>query len=141
MATRRQIVEGAASILAKRGKRKLAHAVMQIRGISKKGRATVEVFLAVLTSKLTQYDMSESRKEMKRRIPTNIYRLGLLFEASEKVRNDMTKQKLLNEDTPEALEKLKKSLNTHFTRGFRPVKTVITRIDKYIQTGKIPSLK
>jgi hypothetical protein len=103
--------------------------------------ATVEVFLAVLDSKLTQYDMSESRKEMKRRIPTNIYRLGHLLGASSKVRDDMKKANVLKEDSPEALEKLKKSLGARFIPGFRPVKTVLKRIDAYIKTGKFPSLK
>lgn len=90
---------------------------------------TVEAFLFMLTSRLTQYDMRLSMKD------GNIYRLGLLFAALEKVRKDV--QDVAKSQEPQALEKLKQSLNTRF-KTLKPVDRTIRDIDAFLATGKTP---
>lgn len=98
--------------------------------------ATVRSFIALLTAKLTKYDRQESKREMKRGIPTNIYRLAHLFGASEKVEADM--KPYMKRDDPEAMKELRKSLGKHFTEGFRPIKAVLKALDAWEVGGKIP---
>ena len=90
---------------------------------------TVEAFLFMLTSRLTQYDMRLSMKD------GNIYRLGLLFAALEKVRKDVLD--VAKSQEPEALERLKQSLNTRF-KTLKPVDRTIKDIDAFLATGKPP---
>ena len=99
--------------------------------------ATVECFLMVLTSKLTQYDMRETRRELKRG-GGNIYRLGLLFEALERVRSAV--DKYLQRDDREAMQALRAAMLSHFTPEFSPVRNVEKQIDRWLLQGKPPSL-
>lgn len=48
-------------------------------------KPTVEQYLFKPTSVLTQYDMKESKREVKRG-NANVYRLGLLFERAEEIK-------------------------------------------------------
>lgn len=99
---------------------------------------TVKTFLAVASSKLTQYD-----ERLQKRQP-NIYRLGHYFGALEKVEADVSRHK--NDDSPEALEALRQSLLRRFTsRGGKsdlpPIRNVIKQIDAFLESGKLPSLR
>lgn len=102
-------------------------------------KGTVRVFLEVLVTKLIKHDQRLSKNEMKRRGLPNIYRMGHLLGAKQKVEEDM--KAYLDADTPEAMEALKQSLNTRFTEGFTPVKATIKQIDAWLTGGKLPRLK
>jgi len=99
--------------------------------------ATVECFLMILTSKLTQYDIRETRREMKRG-GGNIYRLGLLFEALEHVRSSVSQY--LDRDDREAMQALRAAMLAHYTPGFGPVRNVEKQIDKWLLQGIAPSI-
>jgi hypothetical protein len=105
-----------------------------------KGPCTVHKYLMVLTSKLTQYDQKENLREMKRGGRGNIYRLGHLLEASQKVEDRVAKLK--DRHDPEALSALKSAIAANFTHddgifGLAPVRNVI----KQINSGKCSLVK
>lgn len=91
---------------------------------------TVNSFLHILLSHLTQYDMKMSAKD------GNVYRLGHLLGAAGKVAKDM-EGKLESQDE-EDLDLLKQSLSKRFTEGFRPVMRTIKAIDDFINDNKLP---
>jgi hypothetical protein len=93
---------------------------------------TVRAFLILLTSKLTQYDMRLSAKD------GNIYRLGHLLNAANKVHNDV--KSYLERDDAEAMSALKASLGDRFLDGFSPVKAVIKAINAWLTDKKFPKL-
>ena len=93
---------------------------------------TVAAFLAVLVSKLTQYDMREQKKHY------NLYRLGHLLGAADEIRADLKNH--LGDDSPAALAALKQSIAARFTLPFPPASATIKQIDAYLATGKYPSL-
>jgi hypothetical protein len=94
---------------------------------------TVENFLAVLSSKLTQYDERVSRRE---RMP-NIYRLGHYMKALGDVRDKVAG--ILERSDPEALTALKAVINRHF-HDLPPTNNVLKQIDAWLASGKRPSL-
>jgi len=101
------------------------------------GQATVEAFLMVASSKLTQYDAKLQAKR------PNMYRLGHYLEALDKVRGDV--RPFLKRDDPEALDALRKALLTRFTSSggkasLPPINAVLRQISDYLDSGKMPSL-
>lgn len=98
---------------------------------------TVETFLMVLTSKLTQYDSAQCARESKRGRP-NIYRLGLLFEAQDRVRKDC--EDCLGSNDPDSLERFRQSLRTRFTVPFAPATWVERQLDNWITKGAQPRI-
>lgn len=98
--------------------------------------ASVRSFVAVLSGLLTKYDRQESAREMKRGIPTNIYRLGHLLGAAEKVEADM--KPFMKRDDTEAMAALRVSLGKHFAEGFRPIRAMLRAIDAWEQKGQFP---
>jgi nucleoid-associated protein YejK len=98
---------------------------------------TVAAFLAVLTSKVTQYDKAQSARESKRGTP-NIYRLGLLLQGVDRVRDDVSG--ILSDDSPQALEKFRKAVLRHMFADFPPAKSTLKQVDQYLATGQAPSL-
>lgn len=75
-----------------------------------------------LVHELIAYDKRESAREMKRpggRI--NIYRMGLLLEAANKVKEDM-------QGKGENVQALIQSLQTHFEPMFPPIKKIVTKL-------------
>jgi hypothetical protein len=100
---------------------------------------TVGNFLLVLSSKLTQYDQKEMLREMKRGGRGNIYRLGHLLGALQKVREDMAAREADTVD-PELGAQLISSIEFHFTSGFRPMEQTIKQILDWANTKKRPSL-
>lgn len=101
------------------------------------GAATVDTFLTVLSSKLMKYDASVSAREAKRG-SANIYRLGLLLAALDKVRASLHTQ--LQSDAPEVLKALKDAIGDELDAHMPPVKATLKQIDDYLATGKKPSL-
>jgi len=102
-----------------------------------KQEATVDTFLMVLTSQLVQYDTREMNREMKHG-RGNVYRLGLLFEAQNKVTADCAD--VLNRSDAAAMNVLKQSLARQFTRDFSPVTNVVRQIDSWVKDGRFPSI-
>lgn len=100
-------------------------------------KATVRIFLLVLSSKITQADAAQAKRDAKRGIPPNIYSLGLMLEAVNKVEADV--RSVLDNDDAESLGKLKKSIGRRFNM-VSPVKFTLKAIDKYLATGKLPSI-
>lgn len=93
---------------------------------------TVRGFLTILVGRLTRYD-----KMLEMKGQANLYRLGLWFEAKEKVEALVRGQ--LDESTPEALEALKKALARQFlVNSMPPVRAVVKMIDEFLQSGKAP---
>ncbi len=99
---------------------------------------TVKMFLHVLTSKLTQYDAKETKREQTRGGQGNLYRLGHLLEAANKVEEDV--KDYLDKDDEEAMEALRASLKKRFTPNFPPINTVLRQIDNWLTKKKKPSL-
>ena len=104
---------------------------------TKGGKATVAVFLMVLSSKIVQSDAAQMKRDMKRGIASNPYALGHMLAAKDKVEAEV--KSVLHNDDEESLRKLQKSLKRHFT-GTSPVAYTSKAIDKYIATGKIPKI-
>jgi hypothetical protein len=104
---------------------------------TKGGKATVQVFLMLLSSKLVQSDTAQSKRDMKRGIPTNIYALGHMLKAKDQVEADV--KAVLHNDDEASLRKLQKALKHRFNE-VSPVRYTIKAIDKYIETGKIPKI-
>lgn len=92
--------------------------------------ATVEMFIQVLVSKLTQWD--------KRYNKSNPYALGHFLEAAERVRKMMSAD--LKKDDPASLEKLKKAVDRAFDPTFSPVRAMKKQVDQFLEKGAMPSL-
>lgn len=106
--------------------------------LSEAKRGTVSVFLTILSSLLTQYDMATSAREEKRGGRSNIYRLGHLFGAMEKIQDALTK--VHDSDAPDALNQLKTELGKKFDRDFPPAKKLVKQIDAFLTRGQLPHL-
>jgi hypothetical protein len=100
--------------------------------------ATVEMFILALSSKVTQQDEKEIKREQAHGGRGNIYRLGLLLEAVNKVENDVSEY--LKRDDPEAMEALKASLSKRFTSNFPPLNNILKQINNWLTKKKKPSL-
>jgi len=88
---------------------------------------TVNMYLHVLTHELTRYDMAQSLREMRRGGRTNIYRLGHLLGAKQKVEDAV--DSLKTRADPEALGHLRESIQHNFEAGFPPAKAVLRQIE------------
>jgi len=89
---------------------------------------TAKNYLIILTSKLTDYDQKEMARERKRGGFGNHNRLGLLFEAANRVRDDLSGIGD-DDDSPGALARLRQALQRRFDPSFPPVKSLIKLID------------
>jgi hypothetical protein len=102
------------------------------------GEGTVQKFLLVLSSKLTQYDQREEKRDLKRGGRVNIYRLGHLLGALERTRERV--KEVENRSDDYALDLLRRAMNTEFTPGFQPVLNVEKQIAAWLATKKEPTL-
>lgn len=96
------------------------------------------MFLIILTHKLTQYEQRQEAMEVKRGGRVNIYRLGHLLGALEKVREDVAD--VLDADDTASLNRLVRSIETRFTE-FSPATATVKKIRAYQESGKLPALK
>lgn len=89
---------------------------------------TAKNYLLILTSKLTDYDQREMARERRRGGLGNHNRLGLLFEAANRVRDDLSG---IGDDdgSPEAIDRLRQALRRRFDPDFPPVKALVKLID------------
>jgi hypothetical protein len=99
---------------------------------------TVNNFIAMMQSMLTQYDQKVSARE---RFP-NIYRLGHLLEAGHKVEADLGDAGVRDDDVMngEIAAAMYEALARRFEPGFPPIKKVVKQISEFLATGKNPSL-
>jgi hypothetical protein len=105
--------------------------------------ARVRDFHTILIGLLTQYDMAESRRELKRRQSPNIYRLGHLFKASQEAEDHAKKLGIWERDDKEAVERLIEVLKLHFIyeRGqfsLSPLRQLEKRMKAWTEQGKLP---
>jgi hypothetical protein len=108
---------------------------------------TVGNFFLVLSSKLTQYDVAESKREMKRG-RSNIYRLGHLLGAMQKAEAIVyTRHKATETMTPEIAKLFIGALAKNFTYNqfnnefdLSPVRNVVKQLEAFLSHGQNPSL-
>ena len=87
---------------------------------------TVDMYLMVLTHELTKHDQAEAKRESKRG-RVNIYRLGLLLEAANKVSADVGT--LAGSSSGAAKDAFRASLYRRFEVPFPPVNRVLKQLD------------
>jgi hypothetical protein len=108
---------------------------------------TIGNFFLVLSSKLTQYDVAESKREMKRG-RSNIYRLSHLLAASQKAEAEvLTSYKAADTMTSDAAVQFIAALAGSFTYdrfsgefSLSPVRNVVKQLDAFLTHGQNPSL-
>lgn len=86
---------------------------------------TVAKYLEVLSHELVRYDVQTSAREAKRG-RVNIYRLALLMEALQKVRNNVASR---TSDSEADKASFRMAMYQHFERDFSPVKKVVAQIE------------
>jgi len=86
---------------------------------------TVAKYLEVLSHELVRYDVATSAREAKRG-RVNIYRLGLLMQALQRVRDDVGGHL---SDSEEAKAGFRMAMYSHFEKDFQPVKKVVKQLD------------
>jgi hypothetical protein len=84
---------------------------------------TVAKYLEVLSHELIRHDAQTSAREAKRG-RANIYRLGLLMEALQRVRGDVG-----NRTSDSEADKAGFRMYQHFERDFPPVKKVVKQLE------------
>lgn len=97
----------------------------------------VDTFLTVFASILVQYDQLVIKSEMKRGGSGNIYRLSLLLAALDRVRGRV--QSVINDDSKEAITKLKAAVDQEFTSG-NPGAKLHKVMDAFLQKGSLPKV-
>lgn len=86
---------------------------------------TVAKYLEVLSHELVRHDVQTSAREAKRGRP-NIYRLGLLMEALQRVRGDVGNW-TSDSDADKAIFRM--AMYQYFERDFPPVKKVVKQLE------------
>ena len=86
---------------------------------------TVAKYLDVLSHELVRYDVATSAREAKRG-RVNIYRMGLLMAALQRVRADVGSR---TSDSDADKAGLRMAMYQHFERDFSPVKKVVKQLE------------
>ena len=115
--------------LIRAGRRDLAYMVAD--------HVPVDYFITYLSSKYTQWDKRLSQNEMKRGGRPNIYRLGHIMGAVNRIRDAVKPFKQSTD--PADFEKLKAAIMYELTDE-TPRRATLKAIDQYLQTGKRPKL-
>jgi hypothetical protein len=105
--------------------------------------ARVKDFALILTGLLTDYDRKEMVKEIKRRYPTNAYRLGHLLGAAQSADQRAKEMGIWDRDDPEAIMTYLMILKEHFIyeRGkfaLAPLRQLEKRMHDWVDKGKLP---
>lgn len=87
---------------------------------------TVAKYLDVLSHELVRYDVATSAREVKHRVPVNIYRLGHLMGALQKVRSNVGSH-TSSSDADKAAFRM--AMYQYFEGDFPPVKKVVKQIE------------
>lgn len=89
---------------------------------------TVAQYLDLLSHELVRYDVATSAREAKSKYGrVNIYRMGHLLEALERVRKEVGSQ--TSDSVPDKLN-LVYAIQTNFERDFPPVKRVLKQMER-----------
>jgi hypothetical protein len=94
---------------------------------------TVNNFISVLVHKLTAYD-----RKMSKRAP-NPYRLGNLLAPVESIRARMGSKS--NSSEPADLRELQRLILNGYDKTFGPAKSVLKKIDQWLESGKKLTLR
>ena len=86
---------------------------------------TVAKYLDVLSHELVRYDVATSAREAKRG-RVNIYRMGLLMEALQRVRADVGSR---TSDSDADKAGFRMAMYAHFEQHFPPVKKVVKQLE------------
>ena len=86
---------------------------------------TVGKYLEVLSHELVRHDVATSAREAKRG-RVNIYRMGLLLEALQRVRDNVG-SRTSDSDADKAAFRM--AMYQHFERDFPPVKKVVKQLE------------
>lgn len=98
--------------------------------VTAKRTCDLGAYLDVLAHELIAYDRAQSAREAKRAFGrVNIYRMGLLLEAKQKVEKNILAKHARSSTSPDALLALTVELYAHFEQNFPPIKKVIKQID------------
>lgn len=89
------------------------------------GDCTVGKYLDVLSHELVRYDVQTSAREAKRG-RVNIYRLGLLMGALQRVREDVGNRTSSSEADKAGF---RMAMYQNFEQGFSPVKKVVKQLE------------
>ncbi len=89
---------------------------------------TVEKYVAVLVSKVTQFDQKLSAKEEARHGRANIYRLGHYLKATQKVERAVASVK--HRSDLNAILKLLDAVGDAFEHDFPPARNLARQIEK-----------
>jgi hypothetical protein len=87
---------------------------------------TVAKYLEVLSHELVRYDVQTSAREAKRTGRPNIYRLGLLMGALQRVRGDVGAR---TSDSDADKAGFRMAMYQHFEQNFPPVKKVVKQLE------------
>jgi hypothetical protein len=90
------------------------------------GPCTPRKYLVVLTHEIAKYDRAAAGREAKRG-NVNIYRLGLLLQAVQRVEADISSR--LDATTPEAIADFRMALYRYFEKDAPWVKKVVKQIE------------
>lgn len=106
-------------------------------------RARVQDFSLILTGLLTDYDRKEMVREIKRRVPSNPYRLGHLLRAAEESADEAKKEGIWERDDEQAIKEYLSILKHFFIyeRGqfaLPPLRQLEKRMYAWIVDGKLP---
>lgn len=102
------------------------HARGSLRSHSTIQSCSVAKYLEVLSHELVRYDMATSAREIKRRVPINIYRLGHLMGALQRVREEVG-NRTSDSEADKAL--FRGAMYGNFERDFPPMKKVVKQIE------------
>ena len=106
-------------------------------------RARVQDFSLILTGLLTDWDRKEMVREIKRRHPTNPYRLGHLLGAAQRADEHAKKLGIWDRDDPEAVMTYLMILKEQFIyeRGkfaLAPLRQLEKKMHDWVDKGKLP---
>lgn len=87
---------------------------------------TVAKYLEVLSHELVRYDVTTSAREAKRRVSPNIYRLGHLMGALQRVREEVGSR---TSDSDADKAGFRMAMYANFEHAFPPVKKVVKQLE------------
>lgn len=99
---------------------------------------TLNTFLILLTSKITQHDAAAQKRAARKREFFNISALPQMFAAGEAVKRDVAD--VLMSSDPTDFARLRRSILERFNE-IAPIRATIKQLDEYLKTGVKPRLK
>lgn len=104
-----------------------------VEKLTEANSGTVDTFLTVLKSKLTQYDKSASSRR-----GYNPHAMALYLEAAQDVESDVAHVKY--KDDADSIKLFIRSVMKHFDPVFPPIKNVLSQAQAFVSSGTLPRL-